>query len=109
MMAPVAYGPLQLKPWELGRLTPGELRQLIDGYVWRREAEEIMAARFVAPIINTCTPNKLKKSVTVEMLLGYDPAHKTKTKITTDQAKEEMQKLIFELWGVIRWPVAMHP
>lgn len=97
MMAPVAYGPLQLKPWELGRLTPGELGQLIDGYVWRREDREITAARFVAPIINTCTPNKLKKAVTVEMLLGYDPANKTKTKITTDQAKEEMQKLIFEL------------
>ena len=96
-MEPIAYGPLGLKPWELGRLTPGELSQMMEGYVWRREERDVAAARFVAPIINTCTPNKLKKPVTVEMLLGYDPASKRTAKKTADQAKDELKKLINEI------------
>lgn len=97
MMEPIAYGPLGLKPWELRRLTPGELGRMMEGYVWRREEQGIAAASLVAPIINTCTPNKLKKAVTVEMLLGYDPASTRKTKKTADQAEDEMKKLIAEI------------
>ena len=96
-MEPIAYGPLGLKPWQLGRLTPGELGQMMEGYVWRREERDIASAKLVAPIINTCTPNKLKKAVTVEMLLGYDPANRSKIKKTADQAKDEMKKLIAEI------------
>lgn len=35
----VACGPLQLKPDEFWRLTPGEFQDLIEGYNWRREQE----------------------------------------------------------------------
>lgn len=28
---------MALRPWEFGRLTPGEFMQLVDGYRWRQE------------------------------------------------------------------------
>ena len=31
------YGALELKPWELGRLTPAEYGAMIAGYNWRQE------------------------------------------------------------------------
>jgi hypothetical protein len=45
----VAYGPLGLKPWEFGRLTFGEFQALAEGYQWRKEQEQVLAAGFVAP------------------------------------------------------------
>ena len=92
---PVAYGPLGLKPWEFGRLTFGEFYELAEGYHWRTRQEQIMTAGFVASIINTCTSRDLKKPVTVDMLLGRDPA-KSQEK-TKDQAKAEMKVLLAEV------------
>ncbi len=42
--APVAYGPLGLKPWEFGQLTFGEFYELAEGYHWRTRQEQIMTA-----------------------------------------------------------------
>ena len=36
-MEPMAYGALNLKPWEFGRLTPDEFVKLLKGYKWRME------------------------------------------------------------------------
>lgn len=88
----MAYGPLGLKPWEFERLTFGEFKQLADGYQWRTKQEQIMAAGFVASIINTCTSRDLKKTVTVEMLIGQEP--KEKQEKTKDQARAEMKDLL---------------
>ena len=90
--APVAYGPLGLKPWEFGRLTFGEFYELAEGYHWRTRQEQIMTAGFVASIINTCTSRDLKKPVTVDMLLGREP--KEKQKVTQEQAKTDMKELL---------------
>ena len=92
---PVAYGPLGLKPWEFGRLTFGEFYELAQGYHWRIQQEQKMTAGFVASIINTCTSRDLKKPVTVDMLLGSDPAHSQEK--TKDQAKAEMKALLAEV------------
>ena len=92
---PVAYGPLALKPWEFGRLSFGEFYELAEGYHWRIQQEQRMTAGFVASIINTCTSRDLKQAVTVEMLLGRDPA-KSKDK-TKDQVKAEMKALLAEV------------
>ena len=54
-----------------------------------------MTAGFVASIINTCTSRDLKQAVTVEMLLGHDPAKKQEK--TKDQAKAEMKSLLAEV------------
>ena len=91
----MAYGPLGLKPWEFGRLTFGEFYELAEGYHWRIQQEQKMTAGFVASIINTCTSRDLKSAVTVEMLLGRDPA-KSQEK-TKDQAKAEIKALLAEV------------
>ena len=93
-MEPMAYGALNLKPWEFGRLTPGEFVQLLNGYKWRMEQKQVLLAQFVAPIINTCTNRELKKPVTVEMLLGIE---RKADKKSNDQAKEELKKLLAEV------------
>ena len=51
-----------------------------------------MTAGFVASIINTCTSRDLKKTVTVDMLLGREP--KAKTKVTQDEAKTAIKDLL---------------
>lgn len=94
-MSSMAYGPLGLKPDEFGRLTFDEFGQLIDGYNWRMKQQEVSQARFVAEIINTCTNRKLKKAVTVEMLLGYDPDDKPVK--DAEQRKADMTKLLSEV------------
>jgi len=93
-MEPVAYGALALKPWEFGQLTPGELRQMIDGYLWRSQRQEREIARFVAPIINTCSSYELKQPVTVDLLLGIKTDKKTDKKTTAEQARAELDALI---------------
>ena len=91
----MAYGPLGLKPWEFSRLTFGEFLALAEGYQWRKEQEQVLAAGFVASLINTCSTRDLKSAVTVDMLLGYGPA-KSQDK-TKDQAKAEMKALLAEV------------
>ena len=91
----MAYGPLGLKPWEFGRLTFGEFYELAEGYHWRIRQEQKMTAGFVASIINTCTSRDLKKTVTVELLLGRDLAQKQEK--TKDQAKAEIKALLAEV------------
>ena len=93
-MSPIAYGALDLKPWEFGKLTAGEFLDLLRGYKWRMEQKQILLASFVAPVINTCTNRELKKPVTVEMLLGIE---RKADKKSNDQAKEEIKKLLAEV------------
>ena len=90
--APIAYGPLGLKPWEFGRLTFGEFYELAQGYHWRTRQEQIMAAGFVASIINTCTTRELKRAVTVDMLLGQEKQEKPK--VTQDEVKAAIKDLL---------------
>ncbi len=39
-MQKIGYGALQLKPWEMGQLTPAEFAAMFDGYLWRKERDE---------------------------------------------------------------------
>ena len=88
-MEPVAYGPLQLNPWEFGRLTFDEFIKMTDGVKWRSKEEQITTAGFVATLINCCTPNRLKRPVTVEMLIGKDAEAKD-----LKTAQEDMKQLL---------------
>jgi hypothetical protein len=49
---PLAYGQLELKPWEFGRLQPQEFIFLLQGYAWRRTQQENMTAYFVCQLMN---------------------------------------------------------
>ncbi|MDR3591584.1 MAG: hypothetical protein P4N41_18160 [Negativicutes bacterium] len=101
-MKPVAYGALSLKPWEFGRLTFDEFHDMVKGYEWRNEQKRITWCWIAVPIINACARN-LKKSVTVETLLGYNPVRKNREEKnknkTGEQRKEELAGLIKELGG----------
>lgn len=93
-MSPIAYGALDLKPWEFGKLTAGEFLDLLRGYKWRMEQKQILLASFVAPVINTCTNRELKKPVTVNMLLGIEKEDDKKTK---EQLLKDIRKLLQEV------------
>lgn len=96
-MEPIAYGALALRPWEFGRLTPGELAQLVAGYKWRSEEKQRVAACLVAPIINTCASHELKRPVTVEMLMGIESKKKPSGIKSREQAQAELAKLMAEV------------
>lgn len=85
-MEPIAYGALNLKPWEFGRLTMGEFGQLVEGYRWRMQQQQLTTAGFVAAIINTCTSRDLKKSITAKMLIGAE--------LKKNQPKTDMADLL---------------
>jgi hypothetical protein len=76
---PIAYGPLGLKPWEFERLQPGEFLGLWDGYRWRQEQQENMAAFFVCQLMNI-SGKSLKRAITPKELLkplrGPERRHK---------------------------------
>ncbi len=99
-MEPIAYGALGLKPWEFGRLTIGEFLALAKGYEWRFEQQRIEFASFVVPIINSCAMN-LKRPITAEALLGFDPKKRAKEeetkKLHEGKSKEELQAELQDL------------
>ena len=49
---PLAYGALNLKPWEFASLQPGEFLAMLEGYKWRLERKEEFAAYFTAALMN---------------------------------------------------------
>lgn len=67
-MKPIAYGPLQLKPWEFALATPAELNDLVDGYEWRINRQMEREAKWVCAIINAT--GRLKNAMRPERLLG---------------------------------------
>lgn len=93
-MEPIAYGALNLKPWEFGRLTVGEFLAMVKGHEWRVEQQRIHAASFVIPAINACSRN-LKKPIKAEALLGFDPAKRAKEektkKLLEGKTKDDLQ------------------
>lgn len=103
MSAPIAYGALELKPWEFGRLTFDEFYQMVEGYRWRSEQTHIRMAHLVVPVINACHTVKLKGPLTVEKFLGYDPATKSRQeenrKKTGKKLKAELASFIKEMGG----------
>lgn len=70
-------------------MTFGEFKQMADGVKWRVKQDQIVTAGFVATLINCCTPNRLKRSVTVEMLIGKDAEEKDRK-----TAQKDMKQLL---------------
>lgn len=83
----MAYGPLNLKPWEFGRLQPGEFLQLLDGYTWRQERAKEMQAYFTAASMSVHT----KKVVSPMDLLK--PLRKTIKRRDKEQDEEYLRKV----------------
>ncbi|MDR3565586.1 MAG: hypothetical protein P4N59_29680 [Negativicutes bacterium] len=48
----MAYGRLELKPWDFGRLQPHEFIMLLEGYAWRCAQQESLFAYFVCHLMN---------------------------------------------------------
>ena len=81
----IAYGPLNLKPWEFERLQPHEFNDMADGYVWRQEQQENVLAYFTCQLLNV-SGKSLKKPITPLKLL--EPL-RTKKKKQSSKAKDE--------------------
>jgi len=84
---PLAYGPLNLKPQEFEQLQPCEFMQLWDGYVWRKEHNEDIAAFFVCHLMNL-EGKILKRNITPKELLK--PLRREKV---LQERKVELEKL----------------
>ena len=69
-------------------MTPRELNELIEGYMWRRDTEEELAAWMCANIMNAT--GRTKTRITTAMLLG--PKHRRGGK-----AKPQMSQRYWDL------------
>lgn len=76
---------MALKPWEFGRLTPGELYELIDGWEEREEHERQNLAWLAATIINGV--GWRKRAVKMEDLLP-----KKGEAVTIEQCQQELEE-----------------
>lgn len=66
---PLAYGPLELRPWEFGRLQPADFIALLEGYTWRSTQQENLLAYFVCHLLNV-EGKSLTAPIGVAELLG---------------------------------------
>lgn len=64
----MAYGELNLKPWEFGALIPRQFFLMVQGYRARRSDQEEMHARFTAFLASMWTAKG--KAVQTEDVLG---------------------------------------
>ncbi|WP_028971998.1 hypothetical protein [Sporomusa ovata] len=76
---PIAYGPLELMPWQFGRLQPYELMDLWDGYQWRRKNNDDTLAYYVCRLMNL----QLKDPIQPAQISRFneDPEIKKKTEV----------------------------
>jgi len=86
----LAYGPLNLRPWEFNRLQPHEFYKILDGYKWRMDERNAIISYFVTPLINS--QGTMKKAVTMKDLLS--PLQNKKEE---KQQEKEYLRQIFNL------------
>lgn len=92
-MEKIAYGELNLKPWEFERLTVGELDALFEGYMRRVDREEDMLIRRVSlPVYQSMLG---KHAPTYEQLTAYRRKNKAPGKM--DPALAEKWRKIFNV------------
>lgn len=87
-MEPLAYGPLELKPWEFAKLQPQEFEKMLEGYTLRRDRDNELRAYFTCLLI---APHVKKDSITVEKILKPLQPHKVKQ--VTQQEKAYFQRM----------------
>lgn len=83
----VALGPLGLMPQQFWEMTPGELKDMVEGFKLRDELEWRKIAQLAAWI----TSPHLKKPITADRLLGKN---KQKKRTTPEETKAELQQLM---------------
>lgn len=71
----IALGPLGLLPQQFWDMTPGELKDMVEGFKLREELEWRKTAQLAAWIVSP----HLKKPVTADKLLGKNKQKKTTT------------------------------
>lgn len=62
---------LELKPWEIDRLTVGEILDMYDGWTIRRRRTEELLATFVTLPIYNHQRSKKDKMITLKDLFGH--------------------------------------
>lgn len=81
-----------MKPDEFWRSTPGELRNLIEGYKWREEREWERIAWLAANIMNAA--GTLRRPVNAAKLLGRPMGDRKKKNISSLDRKQELDRIV---------------
>lgn len=63
---------LALKPWEISKLTPGEIIDMYEGWVIRRRRQEELLASFVMLPIHNHQRGKKDKLITLKDVFGQE-------------------------------------
>lgn len=74
----MAYGALNLKPWEFFALTPNEFNELIEGWCWRQDRDADTQATWVATLLNGA--GHLKRRINPADLLGRPIGYHARTR-----------------------------
>lgn len=85
-----AFGPLALMPQQFWEMTPGELKEVIEGYQLRNELEWRKIAQLAAWIVSP----HLKKPVTADKLLGKNKQQK---KTTPEESRASLRELMIRM------------
>jgi len=93
MIKEVAFGPLQLMPDQLWKLTMTEFNDLIKGYEWRLEREQIQTAKV---LYYQMIAHKLRRPIKYKDIL-QNFTGKTKKETTKEENLEMFNELVDKL------------
>lgn len=86
----IAYGPLNLDPESLGKLTHGEFLDLYEGFRWREKRQWEQMAQLTSWI----TAPHVKKPIDPKVLLQSEKDKKRTTQEETKAVIEDLEKLM---------------
>lgn len=92
----MAFGPLGLSPAEFGVLTPAELGELHDGWVWRQDFERRSRARDLSVLLSVLTHGKRSPKAWFEALIGDGRQQDTEEQARRRAVKAEHERLARE-------------
>jgi hypothetical protein len=95
----LAYGRLELKPWDFGRLQPHEFIMLLEGYAWRCAQQENLFAYFVCQLMNI-EGKYLSSPISVaDLLEPIRGERKQKRSADEDYLLEQFKHILGEVGG----------
>jgi|GEM_PF-2184081 len=95
-LIPICYSSLALKPWEMDRLTPGEVLDMYDGLRVRKkqefEEQEHLFAYYITLPTHNAQRGKKDKPITLRHIFGEKEFARRYGKSSDKPTKEELYK-----------------
>lgn len=92
----IAYGPLQLKPWEFERLTPREFELLCRGYEDRARDLDMRLAYFFTMATNVHIPKPSQRITVKDVMKQLHPTSAKERKLEEKAFIEEWELALRE-------------